>query len=139
MKYLIILLSVIFLSSCNSSRLSEIPLSQFVGNWKLVDRGILENIEIEITKDENGKFSGAIKKLNDDKYVNMFMSVEDKIVIGIKRNSNFEFVLSERKIAAPLFSTYGQNTSSLFSATFESTDVILLGNNGSEGKYIRVK
>ena len=69
----------------------------------------------------------------------MFMSEGDKIVNGIKRNSNFEFVLTEIKIAAPLFSAYGQSTSSQFSVVFESKDVILLGSNGSEGRYVRVK
>jgi len=69
----------------------------------------------------------------------MFMEVGDKIVTGIKRNSNFEFVISEKKIAAPLFSAYGQSTSTEFVATFESKDKILLGNNGTQGKYIRIK
>jgi len=139
MKYFVLIISIIILSGCDSSKLTETPDSQFVGTWKLVDRGMFENIEIEILKEQNGNFVGVVKKINDDKYVKMFMEVGDKIVTGIKRNSNFEFVISEKKIAAPLFSAYGQSTSTEFVATFESKDKILLGNNGTQGKYIRIK
>jgi len=139
MKYFVLIITIIIFSGCDSSKLTETPDSQFVGTWKLVDRGMFENIEIEILKEQNGDFVGVVKKINDDKYVKMFMEVGDKIVIGIKRNSNFEFVISEKKIAAPLFSAYGQSTSTEFVATFESKDKILLGNNGTQGKYIRIK
>lgn len=139
MKYFVLIISIIIFSGCDSSKLTETPDSQFLGTWKLVDRGMFENIEIEILKEQNGNFIGVVKKINDDKYVKMFMEVGDKIVTGIKRNSNFEFVISEKKIAAPLFSAYGQSTSTEFVATFESKDKILLGNNGIQGKYIRIK
>lgn len=139
MKYFVFILSIIILSSCDSSKLTKTPDYQFVGTWRLTDRGMFENIEIEILKENNGTFTGVVKKLNDDKYVKLFMEVGDKIVSGIKRNSNFEFVITEKKIAAPLFSAYGQSTSTEFVATFESKDKILLGNNGTQGKYIRIK
>ena len=100
MKYFVLIFSLIVLSGCDRSKLTETPDSQFVGKWKLVDRGMLENIEIEISKEQNGSFIGVITKLNDDKYVKMFMEVGDKLVTGITRNSNFEFVISEKKIAA---------------------------------------
>lgn len=139
MKYFIIAVSIMFFSSCDSSKLNEIPDSQFVGVWGLVDRGMFENIEIEIVKEKNGNFSGVVKKLNDDKYVKMFMEVDDKFVTNIKRNSNFEFVMSEKKIAAPLFSAYGQSTTKEFKVTFDGKDKILIGSNGADGAYIRIK
>lgn len=139
MKYFVLIITIIIFSSCDSSKLTETPDSQFVGTWKLVDRGMFENIEIEISKDKNGNFIGVVKKINDDKYVKMFMEVGDNLVTGIKRNSNFEFEISEKKIAAPLFSAYGQSTSTEFVATFENKNKILLGNNGTQGKYIRIK
>ena len=40
---------------------------------------------------------------------------------------------------APLFSAYGQSTTSEFVATFENKNVILLGDKGSQGKYVRIK
>ena len=139
MKYFALIISIIIFSGCDSSKLTETPDSQFTGIWRLVDRGMFENIEIEISKEENGNFIGVVKKLNDNKYVKMFMEVGDNLVTGIKRNSNFEFEISEKKIAAPLFSAYGQSTSTDFVATFENKNKILLGNNGNQGKYIRIK
>ncbi|PWH85068.1 hypothetical protein DIT68_10530 [Brumimicrobium oceani] len=119
--------------------MSETPDSQFIGKWKLSERGMLEGIEIEISKDKKGNFIGLVTKLNDDKYVNMFMEKGDKLLSAIKRNSNFEFVITEKKIAAPLFSAYGQSTTTEFKAVFSGTNKILLGNNGSDGTYLKVK
>ncbi|WP_146194189.1 hypothetical protein [Brumimicrobium oceani] len=140
MKYLIIALSLLtIVSSCDTKKMSETPDSQFIGKWKLSERGMLEGIEIEISKDKKGNFIGLVTKLNDDKYVNMFMEKGDKLLSAIKRNSNFEFVITEKKIAAPLFSAYGQSTTTEFKAVFSGTNKILLGNNGSDGTYLKVK
>jgi S-adenosylmethionine hydrolase len=100
---------------------------------------MFENMEVEILKEQDGNFISVVKKVNDDKFVNMFMEVGDKMVTGIKRKSNFEFVISEKKIAAPLFSQYGQSTLTEFVVTFENKDKILLGNNGAQGTLIRIK
>jgi len=62
MKYFVLIISIIILSGCDSSKLTETPDSQFVGTWKLVDRGMFENIEIEILKEQNGNFVGVVKK-----------------------------------------------------------------------------
>lgn len=138
MKYSFLLLSLLCIISCDSSRLKEIPYNQFTGKWKLTDRGILEGIEIEITEDSLGNFAGHIVKLNDNKYVRLFMEEQDRFITGIKRNSNFEFVITERKIAAPLFSAYGQSTSTEFTAQFDGKDKLLLGENGSKGSYVKI-
>lgn len=139
MKYLLFVLSFIVLSSsCDTAKLSETPDSQFIGSWKLIDHGILENIEVEISKDSKGKLSGVVTKLNDNKYVQLFMEKGDVLISEIKRNSNYEFVISEKKIAAPLFSAYGQSTTSEFRANFDGKDNIVLGNNGLEGKYVKL-
>ncbi|MBX2948332.1 MAG: hypothetical protein KF704_03555 [Crocinitomicaceae bacterium] len=140
MKYLVITFSLIgILSSCDTSKMGEIPDSQFIGIWKLTDREMFEGLEIEISKDKKGNFTGVITKLNDDKYVKMFMTEGDKFISGIKRNSNFEFTISEKKIAAPLFSVYGQSTTSEFKVTFDGKNKIILGNNGSGGIYQKIK
>lgn len=119
--------------------MSEIPQSQFIGRWQLAERGILTGVEVEIMKDEKGNYIGNAVKLNDNKYVAMFMEKGDKLISGIKRNSNFKFTISEKKIAAPLFSLYGQSTTKKYEATFEGNDKILLGKNGASGVYLRVK
>jgi isocitrate/isopropylmalate dehydrogenase len=66
------------------------------------------------------------------------MEIGDEIITGIQRSSNYQFTITEKKIAAPLFAAYGQNTSKEFVATFENENAILLGNNGVEGKLVRV-
>jgi hypothetical protein len=119
--------------------MKETPDSQFEGTWVLTDRGMFEGIEVEISKDEKGNLSGIVKKRNDNKYVQLFMEDGDTFISGIKRNSNFEFVISEKKIAAPLFSAYGQSTTKDFKATFDGKDKILFGKNGIDGSYQRVK
>ncbi len=134
----VFLLILILFTSCDSTKLKETPISQFEGKWKLINRGMLEGIEIDITKDKKGKYSGKIIKLNDDKYVNMFCAIGDKFVFGISRNSNFEFTLSEKKIAAPLFSQYGISSSADFEVVFLNQNTISFGKNGSEGTYERL-
>ena len=141
MKYFILVLTLLslVLASCETSKMSETSDAQFVGKWRLIDRGMFEGIEIEITKDEKGKFSGSVTKLNDNKFVTMFMEEGDLLVSGIKRTSNFEFIISEKRIAAPLFSAYGQSTTNELKATFDGKDKILLGNGGGDGVYVRVE
>jgi hypothetical protein len=119
--------------------MTETPDSQFIGKWRLSERGMFEGIEIEILKDKKGKFTGAVTKLNDNKYVQMFMQEGDILLSEIKRNSNFSFVISEKKIAAPLFSAYGQSTTTEFEAAFDGKEKILLGKNGTSGSYIKLK
>lgn len=140
MKQLLVVLSLIVITAgCDTSKMSPTPDDQFIGEWQLNNRGMLEGIEVKISKDASGHLSGIITKLNDNKYVNMFMEVGDKFVSGVDRNSNFEFVLSEKKIAAPLFSAYGQSTTKQFNATFDGPDKILLGSSGAEGVYVKLK
>ena len=135
-KIILFLITITTLASCSTDKLTETPDSQFEGAWVLSEKSMLDGIEIEITKDKQGNFHGLITKLNDNKYVQLFMNVGDKFVAGIKRKSNFEFEISEKKIAAPLFSQYGQSTTLKSSAQFESLDKIKLSENGY---YTRIK
>src|SRR5690554_3989941 len=92
MKRLLFVFGVLFFtSSCEDAKLTKISDSNFIGNWELKDRGILEGIEIEIARDEKGELHGEITKLNDNKYVKLFMEVGDQLLTGIRRNSNYEF------------------------------------------------
>ncbi|MFT5858656.1 MAG: hypothetical protein ACI865_000744 [Flavobacteriaceae bacterium] len=125
-------------ASCDTGKMSEVPFNQFVGEWKLTGRSMFEGIEIKVTE-EDGKFQGVITQLNENKYVLMFMEVGDKFLTKIERSSNFQFVISEKKIASALFSAYGESTSSSFDVQFNSKNEILLGADGASGKYLRVK
>lgn len=140
MKVFILIVSVIcVLYSCDTSKLKQTSESQFIGTWKLTERGMLDEIEIKISKSDDGKLSGSISKLNNNKYVQLFMSEGDVLISDIQRHSNFEFGITEKKIAAPLFSSYGNSTSTEFTAVFDGKSTILLGNKGTEGKYIKIK
>ncbi|NVK66695.1 MAG: hypothetical protein HWE22_19030 [Flavobacteriales bacterium] len=139
MRHLIpIIAAILFFSSCDSSKMKETPTSQFVGTWKLTDRGMFDGIEMKVSQNDKGEIKGVVTRLNDDKYVQMFMEEGDLLLSGVKRNSNFEFVVSEKKIAAPLFSAYGQGTTNEFKATFKNENTILLGGKGQSGSYVRV-
>jgi hypothetical protein len=130
--------STLFMTSCDRSKMSETSDQQFVGTWKLTGRSMLEGIEVQIKKNPDGTFKGTLATLNNNKYVQLFMSIGDEFVTGIQRHSNFQFEISEKKIAAPLFSAYGQSTSVTFNVEFKNKNEILLGNSGVDGRYIRV-
>ena len=140
MKNITLLIVILFIAtSCDSSKTSKTSESQFVGKWVVSERGMFDGIEIEIKKQSEGGYFGEISKLNDNKYVLMFMEKGDKFISSIKRKSNFEFTVNEIKIASPLFSAYGQSTTAEFKATFDGKDKIMLGNNGSSGFYTRIE
>jgi hypothetical protein len=129
---------LILITGCDTTKMSKTPDSQFIGEWKLTERSMFEGIQIEIKK-EDGNFFGYITKLNNHKLVKMFMAVGDKILTKNQRNSNFEFVITEKKIASSLFSAYGISTSTSYTVKFDGKSTILLGDKGSSGKYVKVK
>lgn len=146
MKKALIYLSIsvsLFISSCNTDGLTEIPMEQFVGTWSLQGRAMFEGIEIEIVK-EDGQLIGRLTNLNDNKYIQMFSVPNDLWVSEISRRSNYQFRLTEKKIARELFALYGLSTSNQFKAEFIDKDIIGLSGEGKEPKnatirYVRVK
>lgn len=112
---------------------------KFLGNWKVEGRSILEGVEFKFIKNDKGSYSGSVSKLNGNRFVQLLMDTGDIFISGLERTSSYEFELTEQKVAGPLFSTYGQSSSSTLKATFKNKDTILLGNNGSKGKYVRIK
>lgn len=138
MNYLLAVLTALSLLGCNTDKFAETPMNQFVGTWRLEGRSLYENLEVKISwKDD--KLTGTILKLNDNKYVNLFMQEKDVFVSEVKRTSNFQFVLKEKKVASELFASYGNSGTQEFEVQFENKNTILLGKNGSSGKYIRMK
>ncbi len=105
---------------------------------------MFDGIKIEIQQTENGNLVGKLIELNSNKYVNMFATPGDTWVSSIERSSNYEFKLTEKKLASPLFSTYGLSTSNQYNVEFIDDDTIGLGSSSkspveSSVKYIRVK
>ncbi|PHR47419.1 MAG: hypothetical protein COA32_08345 [Fluviicola sp.] len=141
-KFFILLVTLIFVS-CDSTQFSKTPLNQFEGIWELKGRDMFKNMQIEIRLDEEGKVQSKIVKLNDNKYVSLFLEEGDEWVKDIRRTSNYEFVITEKKIAAPLFSQYGNSTSKDWNAVFKNENCIGVSESKNAGRskveYCRVK
>ncbi len=110
------LIFTLFISGC-SNKLKKTPAENFIGIWKIEGRSMFNGIQIKIEKNEN-ELIGRIYKLNENKFVQLFADSNDVWVSGIERRSNFEFALTEKKIAKDLFSLYGLSTSQEYKVEF---------------------
>lgn len=116
---LLILLSIsAILVSCDTSKLTETPFSQFEGIWELHGRKMFNGMKIKIEKNEKDKLVGKVIELNDNKYVRMFVEKNDIWIKNISRSSNFEFKIVENKIAKDLFTIYGLPSSDEYKVEF---------------------
>lgn len=144
MKQLIFLsiITLLFVS-CDSGKLNEIPIDNFVGVWKLQGRSMFNGIEISIEENTSGDLVGKVIKINDNKYVNMFVEPNDTWVSSIRRSSNYEFKLTEKKVGSALFSLYGLDTSKEYKVEFIDENTLGLGTGESKPaessvRYIRI-
>ncbi len=128
-KVLLVIIASLVFSSCDTESMKKIPVDQFVGNWELQGRSMLDGIRVSINKTESGALLGKVTEINQNKYVNFFMKPGDVLVSKIKRSSNSEFRLTEKKIGSDLFSTYGLGTSKEFKVEFIDKNTIKLGSN----------
>jgi hypothetical protein len=122
---------IMFLFFGCTDRLKETPEEKFIGLWEVKGRSMFEGIQIRIKK-EDDKLIGRVSKLNGNKYVKLFTDTSDVWVSEIKRSSNFEFVLTEKKIGKDLFSVYGLPTTQSFSVEFIDDSTIGLGSASSD-------
>jgi hypothetical protein len=106
---------------------------KFVGTWELKGRSKFEGIRIRIDKTDDS-FTGRIVKLNGNKLVKMFADSNDVWVSGIQRVSRTRFKLTERRLAADLFSLYGQATTQDFKVEFIDDNTFGLGTEGADPK-----
>jgi hypothetical protein len=132
-----ILLMAFLVMGC-ADKLTEVSLDKFVGVWEVKGRGTFEGIQIRIEKADD-KLVGKIAKLNDHKIVQMFAQTGDTWVSEIKRLSNFEFQLTEKKIARDLFSLYGLPTSQEFKVQFIDDNTIGLATDSSDPQLSTVQ
>lgn len=114
-----------------TDKMTEVPLDKFVGLWELKGRNMFDGIQIRIDS-HNEKLTGKIVKLNDNKLVKMFADTGEVWVSDISRSSNFQFRVTERKIARDLFSVYGLSTSQEFRTEFIDDNTIGLGTDSSD-------
>jgi hypothetical protein len=129
-KLFLFLLISIFVFGC-SGNFKETPDDKFVGTWEMKGRDMFDGIQIIIAKKDN-KLVGRISKLNANKYVKLFADSNDVWVSEIKRTSNFEFKLTEKKIGRDLFSMYGLSTSQEYRVQFIDDNTIGLASDNTD-------
>ena len=95
----------------------------FIGKWELVGRSMLDGIQVQIQREE-GKLVGRVVKRNNNKYVQLFLDSNAVLVSGITRSSDFQFKLTENKVAKELFSTYDLSGSQEFNVEFIDSKTI---------------
>lgn len=137
MKYSFTLLFSLVLFNACSDKYSKVPDEKFVGIWQVQGRSMFDGIEIKIEKADNN-LTGRIYKLNDNKFIKMFADSNDVWVSEITRKSNFEFKLTEKKIARDLFSLYGLSTSQEFKAQFIDDNTIGLATESSDPRVSKI-
>ncbi len=137
MKIIQTLFITLILTGC-TEKLSKVPEDKFIGIWEIKGVSMLEGMQISI-QNENNHLIGKVYKLNENKYVRMFVDSADIWISEIKRNSNFEFKLTENKIGKELFSVYGQKTTEDFKVEFiDENSFGLAGENSDPLKSTRI-
>ncbi|MDA3912129.1 MAG: hypothetical protein PF448_12310 [Bacteroidales bacterium] len=140
----ILLLAGLLLTSCNESKLSKTPIDNFLGIWELKGRPMFDGIQLEIRKESDGNLTARVIKMNDNKYVRMFVETNNVWVTEISRISNFEFRLIEKRLGSELFSIYDLSSTSEYKVVFIDENTIALGVNGTDPhdskiKYVRIE
>lgn len=135
---LLIHILLFFMFSCDTTKYSEVPLSKFEGTWELYGRNMFNGIQINIVTDDKGSMTGHIVKLNEHKLIKMFVDSNDVWISSISRKSNYQFKLTEKKIARELFSLYGLSSSQEFSVEFIDDNTFGLSKGGADPKVSEV-
>lgn len=125
----IFLLGLLF-ATCNSN-FKEVSEDNFIGLWELQGRSMFQGIQIKIER-QNEKLTGKIVRLNDNKFVKMFADSNGVWISDIRRSSDFEFRITEKKLGKELFSLYGLSTSQEFKAQFVDDNTLALGAEGTD-------
>lgn len=131
-------LLMIAVSACSSDPFKETPMDRFEGTWELRGRKDFNGIRIKIDSKNGKKFKGRVVELNDNKMVRLFVDSNDVWVSNIERLSNFEFELTEKKVAHDLFGMYDLPTKEIHTVQFVNDDRFEL-NGDDDVYYQRVK
>lgn len=124
--YLVLFISlcILLIYSCDTSKFTETPDKKFIGLWKYETGNIYDGIQVQIEKTDGKEFKGKIIKLNNHKLVQLFLDTNMIIIDNIERNSNFEFEITENKIAKELFGLYKIETTTKYRAQFVDDNTI---------------
>lgn len=132
MNFKLIIIFLLLTISVSCSEYKNIPDDQFIGLWELEGRSMFEGIRVKIEKTSDNKFIGKVIELNDDKFVKMFVEINDVWVSDIKRSSNFQFKLTEKRIGRQLFSLYELGTSDIYKVEFIDNNTFVLAKGSSD-------
>ena len=145
-SFTLTLVSIVILStiSCDNKHLTPVDMTKFIGTWELKGRTMFDGIYIQIDKNKKNEYVGVIKKLNENKWVNQFSEIGEQWVLKIERMSNFQFELSEKRIASELFGLYDLKTTDTYKVEFIDDNTLVLAKGSqsplkSKIKYIKVQ
>lgn len=133
----ILLVLTFILLSCDGSKTKQIPIDRFEGVWELEGRSMFKNVHVEIKSVADG-FEGNITALNDHKYIQFFLEEGDQWISDIRRTSNFEFILTEHKIAKELFTMYELDTKQSYKVQFIDENTFGLSKGSADPKVSKV-
>ena len=91
----------------------------------------MDGLLVRINRNNKEEFTGRVVKLNENKYVNIFLDSNSVVIPSIERRSNFQFMFWENKIGSELFSLYGLDTKITYQAQFLNEDTIVLSEDQS--------
>lgn len=136
-RFIAILAFVVTLFIGCDGKFDTVPETRFIGDWELIGRSVFEGMIIKI-EIENNILIGRVSKLNENKYVKMFSEINDIWISEISQTSNYQFKLTEKKIAGQLFSMYGLSTSSEFKVEFIDDNTFGLGTKSQDPSKSKV-
>ncbi len=142
MKNITCLAFILLLLSAFSCKLKYIDKSDFEGKWELTGRPGLSGMVVEISQ-TNDRHTGTIVSPPDAEALDGFLKEGAIWVSSIHRNSNFQFIIVEKRPAETLMNQYDIPTSTEWHAEFIHKDTIGLSLQGdpqsSKIRYIRIK
>ena len=126
-NFLLLIVFTCILSSCKYKYVED---NKFIGEWVFKGKKNLDGLQIIISNSNNG-YVGRITKLPNSPVFKSYLNINDIWITSIERTSNFEFKISEKKIASDLFSEYGMPSIRKYKAVFVSDNRIdLFEDNG---------
>ena len=100
---------------------------------------MLDDMQISISRTEEGSLIGKVVKINENKYVKFFVEEGDSWIQSVRRVSNSEFRIIEKKIGSALFGSYGLDTNQEYKVVFIDENTIGLGSNSKKPEKSTIK
>jgi hypothetical protein len=143
MKYIKGIALLLFLLTAFSCKFNYIDKSDFEGTWELTGRPGVSGMLVEISQ-RNDRYTGTIVRPPDAKELAGFLQEGSLWISSIQRNSNFQFIIVEKRPAETLMHQYDLPTVTEWHVEFIHKDTLGLSRGESDPqnskiRYIRVK